>query len=202
MSLPFPNIFSCCYRRAHDLSKWTITSHSRNTQEGRQPSLKQGCCFQLKDIFSSRPFTTFCQQITTTSLFLEFLVPASVVMLIQSRPPPLFLLFRATLVAYGGSQTRGLMGVIATAAATPDLSHVCDPLHSSWWQCQIPPPLFFWFNTWLQWFVFHSVFFLGLGICQDFWWQTTEANSHKVKWNREFAEGMFGDTRADGRTEN
>ena len=58
----------------------------------------------------------------------------------------LFILFyfRATPVAYGGSQTRGPIGATAaglhTATATPDLSHVCD-LHHSSQQSQILNPL-------------------------------------------------------------
>ena len=41
-----------------------------------------------------------------------------------------FFLSRAALMAYGTSQARGQIG--AVAAATPDLSHICDPHHSSW----------------------------------------------------------------------
>ena len=56
----------------------------------------------------------------------------------------LFFLFRAVLMANGGSQARGLIGATAagyaTVTATPDPSHVCD-LHSSSWQCQILNPL-------------------------------------------------------------
>ena len=50
-----------------------------------------------------------------------------------------FLLFRATSMAYGGSQARGQIGAVAeayaTATATQDLSHVFD-LHHSSRQCQ------------------------------------------------------------------
>ena len=52
----------------------------------------------------------------------------------------LFLLFRATPVAYGSSQARGQIGAVATATATQDLSHDCDLNHSSW-QCWILNPL-------------------------------------------------------------
>ena len=55
-----------------------------------------------------------------------------------------FGLFRAATVAYGGSQARGRTGAAAPAyaraTAMRDLSHVCDPHHSSW-QRQILTPL-------------------------------------------------------------
>ena len=48
--------------------------------------------------------------------------------------------FRASPIAYGGSQDRGLIGAklpaYATATATPDQSHICD-LHPSSQQCRI-----------------------------------------------------------------
>ena len=55
------------------------------------------------------------------------------------------LLFRAAPVAYGGSQTRGLIGATAarlytTATTMPDPSCVCDINHSSR-QCRILNPL-------------------------------------------------------------
>ena len=47
-------------------------------------------------------------------------------------------------MAYGGSQARGPVKAVAyttaTATATGDLSHICDPHHRSW-QCQILNPL-------------------------------------------------------------
>ena len=52
----------------------------------------------------------------------------------------IFCLFRATPVAYGGSQDRGLIGAVATATAKPDPRHICN-LHHSSWQCQILNPL-------------------------------------------------------------
>ena len=59
-----------------------------------------------------------------------------------------FLSFKATPEAYGGSQARGRIQLSlpahATATATPDPSHICDPYHSSWrcsQQCQILNPL-------------------------------------------------------------
>ena len=55
-----------------------------------------------------------------------------------------FCLFRASPVAHGGSQARGLIRAVAAslprATATPDLSCVCD-LHHSSWQCWILNPL-------------------------------------------------------------
>ena len=46
-----------------------------------------------------------------------------------------FYLFRASLVAYGASQARSLIGTVApaytTATAMSDLSHICDLQHSS-----------------------------------------------------------------------
>ena len=43
-----------------------------------------------------------------------------------------FFFFRATPVAYEGSQARGQIGAVAaTATATLDLSRVCDLHHSS-----------------------------------------------------------------------
>ena len=60
--------------------------------------------------------------------------------------PPFILcsFFRATPVAYGGSQARGPMGaavqVYITATAVPDLSHILDLPHSLW-QCRIFNPL-------------------------------------------------------------
>ena len=52
--------------------------------------------------------------------------------------------FRATPMAYGGSQARGPIGVAATglttATATPDPSRIFDLQHSSW-QRQILNPL-------------------------------------------------------------
>ena len=55
-----------------------------------------------------------------------------------------FVFSRAALVAYGGSQARGLIGAVAagldTATATWDLSRVCDQHHNSW-QRQILNPL-------------------------------------------------------------
>ena len=54
------------------------------------------------------------------------------------------LLFRATPVAYEGSQARGLIELLAaglvTATAMPDPSHICD-LHHSSQQHRIPSPL-------------------------------------------------------------
>ena len=51
-----------------------------------------------------------------------------------------FLLFRAITVVYGGSQTRGRIGAVATGLRHShrmrDPSHVCD-LHHSSWQCWI-----------------------------------------------------------------
>ena len=52
----------------------------------------------------------------------------------------LFCLFRATPVAYGGSQAGGLIGAYTTATAMPDPSRLCD-LHHSSWQCWILDPL-------------------------------------------------------------
>ena len=59
----------------------------------------------------------------------------------------LFLLFRPTPMAYGSSQTRGWIGVVATSLHHVHHSHinsgsewVCD-LHYSSRQCQIPDPL-------------------------------------------------------------
>ena len=56
----------------------------------------------------------------------------------------IFLIFRATLAAYGSSQARGLIGAAAwvttTATAMPDLSWVCN-LHLSSRQCRILNPL-------------------------------------------------------------
>ena len=40
-------------------------------------------------------------------------------------------LFKATPMAYGGSQARGQNGTYTTAIATPDLSHDCHLHHSS-----------------------------------------------------------------------
>ena len=55
-----------------------------------------------------------------------------------------FCLFRATPRAYGGSQTMGQVGAVATgyarATATQDLSCICD-LHHRSWQCWILNPL-------------------------------------------------------------
>ena len=55
-----------------------------------------------------------------------------------------FCLFRATHVAYGGSQARGLNGSYSRqpsrATARGDLSHIRD-LHHSSWQCWIFNPL-------------------------------------------------------------
>ena len=55
-----------------------------------------------------------------------------------------FFLFRATPMAYGSSQVRGLIGATAagctTATAMWDPSQVCNQHHSSQ-QCQIPDPL-------------------------------------------------------------
>ena len=55
-----------------------------------------------------------------------------------------FCYFRATTMAYGGSQARGPVGAIAaglcTATATPDPSRTCHLRHSSR-QCWIPNPL-------------------------------------------------------------
>ena len=52
--------------------------------------------------------------------------------------------FRATFVAYGSSQARGLIRAVlpayTTATAMTDLSHVCN-LHHTSWQCQILNPL-------------------------------------------------------------
>ena len=62
----------------------------------------------------------------------------------QICPPPLFFVFClfaiswAAPVACGGSQARGLIGVVATA--TQDPSHVCN-LHHSSQQRWIPNPL-------------------------------------------------------------
>ena len=51
-----------------------------------------------------------------------------------------FLLFRATHMAYGSSQARGLTGATASGLghrhSNTNLSHVCDRHHSSW-QCWI-----------------------------------------------------------------
>ena len=41
------------------------------------------------------------------------------------------LFFRTALVAYGSSKARGGVGAVATATATPDLSHICEPHDSS-----------------------------------------------------------------------
>ena len=38
--------------------------------------------------------------------------------------PPLFFLFRATLVAYGTSQARGQIQAVAATATTQDLSRI------------------------------------------------------------------------------
>ena len=55
-----------------------------------------------------------------------------------------FCLFRATPVAYGGSQARGLIGAVASGLcqdhSSVGSSCVCDPQHSSR-QCQIFNPL-------------------------------------------------------------
>ena len=63
----------------------------------------------------------------------------------------LFCLFRATFVAYGGSQARGLIRAVVSGLhhshSKQDLSHVWDLHHSSWhlhhssWQCGILNPL-------------------------------------------------------------
>ena len=52
----------------------------------------------------------------------------------------LFVLFRATPAAYGGSQARGYSYSCWPTPATRDPSHVCD-LHYSSPQCQILNPL-------------------------------------------------------------
>ena len=49
-------------------------------------------------------------------------------------------LFRATAVAYGGSQARGPIGAYTRATATPDPSRIFD-LHHSSQQCRIFSPL-------------------------------------------------------------
>ena len=51
-----------------------------------------------------------------------------------------FFLFRAIPAAYGSSQARGRIGVVAAAIVMQDPSHVFDLYHSSW-QHQILNPL-------------------------------------------------------------
>ena len=51
-----------------------------------------------------------------------------------------FCLFRATHLAYGGSQATGQIRAYATATATPDPSCLCD-LHHNSGQCWILNPL-------------------------------------------------------------
>ena len=53
----------------------------------------------------------------------------------------LFWLFRAALVAYGGSQARGRIRAVASSLhhSNTDLSHVCNLYHSSWQQRTLNP---------------------------------------------------------------
>ena len=51
-----------------------------------------------------------------------------------------YCLFRAALVAYGGSQARGRIRAVTAATSMRDPSRFCK-LHHSSWQCQILNPL-------------------------------------------------------------
>ena len=112
---------------------WQVRKNHRDLRVGPNRS----CC-RVGKHYDHDWTDCFIQKDFVPSLFLFTLSPAFFFFFFC------FWLFRAALVAYGGSKARGLIGAVAAGLhrshTMQDLSFVCDLQHSSW-QHQILNPL-------------------------------------------------------------